>query len=47
MDCRGQNNDFDMITFGPIRPAGPGFPLGPTVPCDEKSGKLTQVETFN
>ncbi len=46
MDCRRQNNDFDLITFGPISPVGPGFPLGPTAPCDEEAGKLTLVETI-
>ncbi len=30
-----------MITFGPISLVGPGFPLGPTAPCDEEAGKLT------
>lgn len=46
MDCRRQNNDFGLITFGPISPVGPGFPLGPSESCDGEAGKLTVVGTI-
>lgn len=46
MDCRRQNNDSYLITFGPFSMMGPGFPLGPSEPCDGEAGIMPVVGTI-